>query len=429
MPATGSYRRYGKRLLDLSIAIPLCLVLLPAMFGLALLVRVKLGRPVFFRQRRPGFRARPLAMLKFRTMTDARDDRGQLLPDDQRLPPFGRWLRSTSLDELPELWHVVRGEMSLVGPRPLLTCYLDRYTPAEARRHDVRPGITGWAQINGRNAVDWDTRLALDAWYVDHLSLRLDLQILLRTIGAVLRRADISQPGQATVLPLRPHLARTAAAEFPGGAGDVVVLGAGGHAKVVVATLEAAGHRVAAVLDDDPRLWGTTVLGTPVSGPIDTIARCGRCRAIVAVGDNAVRRRIAQRMPRVEWVTVVHPAATVHPSVVLGPGTVVCAGAVIQPEARVGAHAIVNTSASVDHDSVLGDFVHTAPGARLAGQVTVGAGTLVGIGASALPGVSIGAESVVGAGSVVVRDLPDHVVAVGAPARITRIAGFDSKAA
>lgn len=166
---------------------------------LAGLVRIKLGSPVFFRQVRPGLHGQPFIMLKFRTMTDAKGPDGQLLPDAKRLTPFGRFLRSTSLDELPELWNVLKGDMSLVGPRPLLMEYLPLYTQDQARRHEVRPGITGWAQVNGRNALTWEERFKLDVWYVDNRSLFLDLRILWMTIHKVLRREDISAEGEATM--------------------------------------------------------------------------------------------------------------------------------------------------------------------------------------------------------------------------------------
>lgn len=192
------YSRYGKRLLDLIIVIPALIMLAPVMAVIALLVRIKLGRGVIFRQRRPGLHGRPFMMLKFRTMTDARDAQGRLLPDEQRLTPFGRFLRSTSLDELPELFCVLRGEMSLVGPRPLLMQYLERYTPEQRRRHEVLPGITGLAQINGRNALSWEEKFAYDVQYVDQLSLWLDLKILALTLWKVFKREGISQPGHAT---------------------------------------------------------------------------------------------------------------------------------------------------------------------------------------------------------------------------------------
>jgi len=166
---------------------------------IALAVRLRLGVPVLFRQRRPGLHGQPFTLLKFRTMTGARDAAGNLLPDAERLTPLGRFLRATSLDELPELLNVLKGEMSLVGPRPLLLEYLTRYTPEQARRHDVRPGITGWAQVNGRNALSWEHKFALDVWYVDHVSLGLDLKILVLTALRVLARQGISQPGHATM--------------------------------------------------------------------------------------------------------------------------------------------------------------------------------------------------------------------------------------
>ncbi len=188
----------AKRIFDLCLA-GLGLVLLSPVFLLvALLVRLVHGSPVLFRQQRPGFRARPFRLYKFRTMTDARDGRGQLLPDAQRLTRLGRFLRASSLDELPELFNVLRGEMSLVGPRPLLMQYLPRYSPEQARRHDVLPGITGWAQINGRNALTWEDKFRLDVWYVDHWHFGLDLKIIAITLLKVLRREGISQPGHAT---------------------------------------------------------------------------------------------------------------------------------------------------------------------------------------------------------------------------------------
>ena len=193
------YHILGKRIFDLTLTGLLLPVLLPLMAIVVLLVRLKLGGPVLFAQVRPGLHGKPFVMRKFRTMTDERDAAGNLLPDSERLTPFGAFLRSASLDELPELFNVIKGEMSLVGPRPLLMEYLDRYTPEQARRHDVLPGITGWAQISGRNAIEWDQKFALDLWYVDHQSFGLDLQILLRTIFKVFQREGIAAPGQATV--------------------------------------------------------------------------------------------------------------------------------------------------------------------------------------------------------------------------------------
>lgn len=188
-----------KRLFDLLLSFGLLLVLAPPLLLLWGLVRCKLGSPVLFRQVRPGLHGRPFMMVKFRTMTDERGVDGELLPDAQRLTSFGRFLRATSFDELPELWNVLRGEMSLVGPRPLLMEYLPLYTLEQARRHEVRPGITGWAQVNGRNALSWEERFKLDVWYVDHRSLWLDLRILWLTMRKVIVREGISAQGEATM--------------------------------------------------------------------------------------------------------------------------------------------------------------------------------------------------------------------------------------
>jgi lipopolysaccharide/colanic/teichoic acid biosynthesis glycosyltransferase len=188
------HSRFGKRLLDLALTVPALILLSPVIAAVALVVRIKLGSPVLFRQQRPGLGGSPFIILKFRTMTGARDTDGTLLADEQRLTTFGKMLRRTSLDELPELINVLKGDMSLVGPRPLLVDYLDRYTPEQMRRHDALPGITGLAQVKGRNNLSWEEKFAYDLWYVDHRSLLLDLKILALTVGAVFRAEGISAP-------------------------------------------------------------------------------------------------------------------------------------------------------------------------------------------------------------------------------------------
>lgn len=195
-------RRQGyplKRLFDMLGAAIALLLVAPLLAVIGILVRVTMGAPVLFRQQRPGLHGKPFTMYKFRTMSDARDANGKFLPDAQRLTRLGKFLRSTSLDELPELFNVLKGDMSLVGPRPLLMQYLDRYTPQQARRHEVKPGITGWAQVNGRNALSWEEKFALDVWYVNNHSLALDAKILLMTVQKVVKREGISHEGQATM--------------------------------------------------------------------------------------------------------------------------------------------------------------------------------------------------------------------------------------
>ena len=192
---------YFKRCFDFLLAFVILILLLPLLFFVYLLVGSRLGYPALFRQQRPGYRSGPFCLLKFRTMTNGCDPSGALLPDAQRLTPFGLWLRATSIDELPALINILRGEMSFIGPRPLLMQYLPLYTPEQLRRHDVNPGFSGWAQINGRNSLSWDEKFRLDVWYVDHQSFWLDLRIFLITIWKVLRREGINAAGVATMTP------------------------------------------------------------------------------------------------------------------------------------------------------------------------------------------------------------------------------------
>lgn len=188
----------SKRIFDLILTLIGMIIALPVMLVIAILIRVKIGGPVLFKQRRPGLNGKIFTLYKFRTMSYLRDQNGNLLPDHQRLTNFGKNLRATSLDELPELFNVLKGEMSLVGPRPLLIQYLDRYSPEQKRRHLMPPGITGWAQINGRNAISWEEKFSLDTWYVDHWTIWLDIRILFLTVVKVIKREGISTQNQAT---------------------------------------------------------------------------------------------------------------------------------------------------------------------------------------------------------------------------------------
>lgn len=192
-------KNWSKRMFDIVVSAIALVLLSPILSLLAVLVWRKLGQPILFRQERPGLDAKPFTMVKFRTMTKEQGENGELLPDAARLKPFGQWLRSTSLDELPELWNVLKGEMSLVGPRPLLIRYVPRYSKSQFRRHGVRPGITGWAQIMGRNDLSWQRKFELDTWYVDNHSMVIDLKILLLTVAKVVRRQGIAASGEATM--------------------------------------------------------------------------------------------------------------------------------------------------------------------------------------------------------------------------------------
>ena len=193
------YSKYIKRALDIIISFTALAVLSPVLLIVAILVRIKLGSPVIFHQERPGYRERIFKLCKFRSMTDARDETGVLLPDEVRLTRFGKTLRATSLDELPELWNILKGDMSLIGPRPLLVKYLPLYNDVQKRRHDVKPGLTGWAQVNGRNAISWEQRFEFDVYYVEHISFLLDLKILFQTVAVVFRHSGINSATDATM--------------------------------------------------------------------------------------------------------------------------------------------------------------------------------------------------------------------------------------
>lgn len=404
----GFYRKYGKRMLDLSIAIPALIVAAPILAVTAILVRIYLGSPVLFRQERPGRGGRLFRICKFRTMTDARDANGNLLYDDLRLTSFGKFLRASSLDELPELWNVLIGQMSLVGPRPLKVRYLPMYTPEQARRHDVTPGITGWAQVNGRNGLAWDERFKLDVWYTDHVSFWLDVSIFLKTFSAVFGRKGITAEGHVSM------------PDFEG-TKKIVVIGAGGHGKVVVSTLQAAGVVVDAIYDDNQQLWGSEILGVPVCGPIADLQQAPeKFSGIVGIGHPEIRRRLVESLS-IEWLTAIHPQSSVHHSVKLGVGTVVFVGAILQPDVKVGEHAIVNTSASIDHDCKIGDFVGIGPGTHLSGTVRVDDRSLLGTGCCVLPNVHIESDVTVGAGTVVINDVACGSTIVGPAPRIIRV--------
>ncbi|HEY0983762.1 NeuD/PglB/VioB family sugar acetyltransferase [Schlesneria sp.] len=403
----GFYRRFGKRLFDLAVAVPALILLAPVMAMTALLVRVFLGSPVLFRQERPGRGGKLFKICKFRTMTDARDAQGALLSDDRRLTRFGKFLRSSSLDELPELWNVITGQMSLVGPRPLKVRYLPLYSAEQTRRHDVTPGITGWAQVNGRNLLGWDDRFQLDVWYVDNVSFWLDLKVLWKTVTAVFGQRGITAEGHASM------------PDFEGSK-QIVVIGAGGHGKVVVSTLQEAGFVVDAIYDDNERMWDTTILGVPVRGPVSDLAKAPeKYKGIVGIGDARIRERVVESLP-MEWMTVIHPHSFVHHSARLGAGSVVLAGAVVQPDAILGEHVIVNTSSSVDHDCRIGNFVGIGPGAHLSGGVRIDERCLLGAGCSVIPEVHIAADVTVGAGTVVIQDITRGCTVVGSTPRIIR---------
>lgn len=399
--------KFFKRLFDIAASASGLIILSPVFLILAHLIRKNLGSPVFFIQERPGKDGKPFKMIKFRSMRDAVDKDGNLLPDSERLTPFGKKLRAASLDELPELWNVLKGEMSLVGPRPLLMGYLPLYDEFQNRRHEMRPGITGWAQVNGRNALSWDEKFSCDVWYIDHYSFWLDMKILFLTVKKVFIKEGISAEGEATMPPFT-------------GNRKLAVIGAGGHGKVVAELAAALGTYGEIVFLDD-RAQGS-VNGFPVIGTtllLENSLSPEQYDVAVAVGNNRIRRQIAEKAAALGFAlpVLVHPDAYVSPSATVGQGSVVMAKAVVQADSVLKDGVIVNTAATVDHDCLLDAFVHISPGAHLSGNTHIGEESWIGTGACSRQQIRIGSRATIGAGTVIVCDIPDGMTVAGNPAK------------
>ena len=418
----------AKRLFDLIVAICALVILSPVLLVVALLVRLSLGPPILFRQDRPGFKGKLFTCTKFRTMTDARDASGELLPDSQRLTPLGRFLRDTSIDELPGLINVLRGEMSLVGPRPLLSRYLQRYTPEQMRRHEVKPGITGWVQVNGRNVLEWEQKFALDLWYVDHQNFWLDLRILATTAWQVFRRNGIAKPGHATM----PEFLGSSAGQDKAKMTRrkrIVIIGAGGAAREIASALrsinqidprfEFLGYVVSDLARLQPRDSHDEILGDfgwlqANRQSLDALA--------IGIGTPATRLRLAAELrhllPDIEWPAIIHPTAIIDlDSARIAEGCYIGAGVTATVNITLEPFALCNFGCTLGHEARIGAGSVVNPGANISGGVVIGTGVLVGTGAQILQYLHIGTGATVGAGAVVTGNVPEGLTVLGVPAR------------
>lgn len=395
------YKNLLKPLLDI-ISASLGLILLSPLFVAATIALsfANQGKPFFF-QKRPGKNGKIFTIIKFKTMNDKKDADGILLSDEIRLTTIGKFVRKTSLDEIPQLLNVLKGDMSIIGPRPLLPNYLHLYSPFQNRRHEVKPGITGWAQINGRNAISWDQKFELDVYYVSHISLFLDIKILFKTVLKVVKSEGINAQDAATIEP------------FSGNT-KLLVIGAGGHAKVVVDCIEQENkYQITTILDDAPPAY---FIGQYQVELRELNYEFQSLNAIIAIGNPMHRKKIANQL-KSNFVMTIHPSAVVSKHAKIGEGCQVFATAVINAVATIGKHCIINTGAIIEHDCVLEDFVHVAPNATLGGGVRVGESSHIGMGASILQNITIGKNVTIGAGAVVTKDIPDNCTAVGIPAK------------
>ena len=424
----GPTYTFVKRLFDLAVAICTLVILSPVLLLIAFLVRLTLGSPILFRQDRPGLQGKLFTCIKFRTMINARDEDGELLPDSQRLTPFGSFLRNTSIDELPGLINVVRGEMSLVGPRPLLPQYLKRYTPEQMRRHQVKPGITGWVQVNGRNALAWDEKFALDNWYVDHRSMWLDLRILAATAGQVFSRNGVANPGHDTM----PEFLGCSAGHEQANLTHrkrIVIIGAGGAAREIASALrsinrvepqfEFLGYVVSDLSRLQPRDSRDQVLGDfgwlqANRHAVDALA--------IGVGTPATRLKLAAELrhllPGIAWPAIIHPTAIIElDSARIAEGCYIGAGVTATVNITLEPFALCNFGCTLGHEARIGAGSVVNPGANISGGVVIGTGVLVGTGAQILQYLHIGAGATVGAGAVVTHNVPEGLTVLGVPAR------------
>jgi sugar O-acyltransferase (sialic acid O-acetyltransferase NeuD family) len=395
------YGKYVKRIIDFTLALFGFILLSPILVVITLFLFLANDGKPFFCQLRPGLNGKIFKILKFKTMNDRKDASGKLLPDEARLTKIGKFVRKTSLDEIPQLLNVIKGDMSLIGPRPLLTDYMHLYNEFQNRRHEVRPGITGWAQVNGRNAISWDKKFEFDVWYVDHMSFVLDCKILIKTVQKVIKSEGINTTSSSTIEPFKGS--------------HVILYGASGHCKVIMDILKSSSVSIKKIIDDNVQL--ESILGLPIEHSSNYCFET-HDKVILSIGNNKVREKLSSL--KVDFITAIHKQAIVSSTSIIDKGTVVMAGAIINTNTRIGKHCIINSGSVVEHDCNIEDFVHISPNVSLAGNVAVGLGSQIGIGATVIQGITIGKWVIVGAGAVIIKDIPDFSVVVGNPGKVIK---------
>lgn len=411
-------KNFIKRLFDI-IASSIALVLFsPIYLFVAYKVKKNLGSPVLFKQIRPGLNGKPFEMIKFRTMRDAIDKNGEPLPDAERLTPFGKMLRSTSLDELPELWNVLKGDMSLVGPRPLLMEYLPLYNEEQAKRHNVKPGITGYAQVNGRNAISWEQKFELDTWYVENQSFWLDIKILFKTVLKVIKKDDISAVGEATV------------SKFTGSknASIYAIYGASGCGRslmpVAVNFLKQKGIKANIYFIDDSLTEQSDINGhIAITYEMFKKIDADNKFVLVAISNSNIRQKIVEKLEsdNIYLWSVVATNNIIMDNVIIGGGSALSPFVTIGSNVKIGKSFHANLYSYVEHDCIVGDYVTFAPNVKCNGNIHIGDHAYVGAGAVIKQGtldkpLRIGKNAIIGMGAVVTKDVPDNAVVVGCPA-------------
>ncbi|HEX3033488.1 MAG TPA: NeuD/PglB/VioB family sugar acetyltransferase [Bacillota bacterium] len=404
----------AKRLIDLLVSSLLLFLLSPLFLLISLLIRLDSPGSAIFCQERVGLRGRLFTVYKFRTMANRDDEDNHYITDeeDPRITRIGKFLRRFSLDELPQLFNILKGDMTLIGPRPTLLYQVEQYSPRQRKRLAVRPGLTGWAQINGRNQLSWPERIELDIWYVENQSPGLDLMILWRTVSVVLAGSNLYGARDKFLL-----------------SRELVILGAGGVGREVQQYIrdinkKVETYRLLGFIQEGPLPKECSLNGSPLLGDFSWFSR-GRQSdgtvhlAVCAVGSPQVKLKFTQLLleHRVEYATLVHPSAVVADTVSTGKGVVIGPGSVITANSRLGDHVFVHYNCTIGHDCVIEDFATILPGANVSGNVKIGTGTTVGANSCILPNTEVGANCTIGAGAVVTVNVAPGTVVAGVPAR------------